>query len=131
MADSNDLTQVEPLFRASKRQRVFRRRDESPEASIENGTESTLMRDGTVTSIAVVPVTDSTPQLSTLLRQRKPPNRRTGIAFSNGSQNVRDSEAQPLDLVLAAEEKPNVVEQASRRFTAQTGQVADIHDKHM
>jgi len=122
---------------------VFRRRGDSPETD----TQAPFIPDTTIDRTIQPSVTtrsynnddslqldarnnDPTPQLSALVRQRKATVRRAGIAFSNTAQRAQEDQSSLTDLILA-EEKPKIIEQASRRFTVQTGQVADTHNVHM
>jgi len=128
MSTLEDTTPAEPVFRASKRRKVFKRRDESPELA------TGVTQDVLVTQEHALPQDDDTdlPQLGSLVRQRKMSNRRGGIVFSNDAHKTRDVQAPSSHLTVpVAEEKASVVEQAARRFIAQTGLVADTHDKHM
>jgi len=143
MAGNQDVTQAGPLFRTSKRQRVFRRREESPDANTQGQVVSDTITESTNPHHPVIsntfndtspqrdtPDDDSTPRLNALLRQRKATVRRAGIAFSNTAQRTQEDQSLSASLTMT-EEKPDVLEQASQRFTMQTGEVADVHDKHM
>lgn len=137
MSDARHSTPAEPLFRASKRRKIFRRRDESPEATKRdmpvNVLETTAVDEEQPmpAALGLANSHDEPPQLGSLLRQRKPVSRRGGIAFSNSSSANQDALMPSSDLALITDDKPNAIEQASRRFTVQTGQIAEVHDKHM
>ncbi|THW79072.1 hypothetical protein D6D19_01424 [Aureobasidium pullulans] len=126
MADTNEG----PVFRASKRRKVFRkRRDDDAEydGEVAIPTGSTAV----ATNIQDQEVETETRGGSVALRHVRPGGaRKGGVAFSStrtandsGTSSVFDTNAPPTPL--------NPVEHAQARFVAPTGHIASADDKHM
>lgn len=122
MADTNEG----PVFRPSKRRKVFRKRrddgDEAPDGDVATVAGSSKQhqdvqaetRDGSVSLSNVRPLG----------------SRKGGVAFrstrtinDSGTSSVLDTNAPPTPL--------NAVEHAQARFVAPTGHIASADDKHM
>lgn len=126
MADTNEG----PVFRASKRRKVFRRRrddDEPSDDDIATRTTSATVAN----SKQHQDVEPETREGSVSLSHVRPlGSRKGGVAFSSlrntndsGTSSVVDTNAPPTPL--------NPVEHAQARFVAPTGHVASADDKHM
>lgn len=115
-----------PLFRANKRRKVFRKRDE--EATEDDATND---RSGTDTSNAGIANAPASPE-SALHIQRKSATRKHGIAFNSASkpqaQEVEHGEGMALMPVHPSREQ-NVV--STDRFVKPTGKAAVVDDRHM
>ncbi|KAI5211386.1 hypothetical protein AUEXF2481DRAFT_1279 [Aureobasidium subglaciale EXF-2481] len=126
MANTNEG----PVFRASKRRKVFRKRRDDDEASDGDA----VTRNGPAT------VADGrqeqelgldTKEVSVAARHVRPTgSRKGGVGFSStragnesGTSSVFDTNAPPTPL--------NAVEHAQARFVAPTGHIASADDKHM
>ncbi|KAF2495662.1 hypothetical protein BU16DRAFT_487312 [Lophium mytilinum] len=132
MADL-DAKPSEPLFRASKRRKIFRKTvdDESNDiTSPQSESHAPTPRD-------VAEPGDEKDQglsMAEILRRRKQGRtRRAGIEFSSASQPSTRTAAPPSSdaLVLHTDDNRSAVDVAAKRFAPQTGKVADVHDKHM
>ncbi|TIA37270.1 hypothetical protein D6C79_08120 [Aureobasidium pullulans] len=126
MADTDEG----PVFRASKRRKVFRKRrddDEASDGDVATPTDSTAV----ATSNQDQEVETETREGSVALRHVRPGGaRKGGVAFSStrtandsGTSSVFDTNAPPTPL--------NPVEHAQARFVAPTGHIASADDKHM
>jgi hypothetical protein len=126
MADTNEG----PVFRSSKRRKVFRKRrddDELSDDDIATRTTSATVADGKQHQ----DVETETREGSVSLNHVRPLGlRKGGVAFSSfrntndsGTSSVVDTNAPPTPL--------NPVEHAQARFVAPTGHVASADDKHM
>ncbi|CAD0107840.1 unnamed protein product [Aureobasidium uvarum] len=126
MADTNEG----PVFRASKRRKVFRKRrddDETSDGDVATPTGSETVAD----SKQYLEVEAGTREGSVFLSHVRPlSSRKGGVAFSSsrntndsGSNSVVDTNAPPTPL--------NAVEHAQARFVAPTGHIASADDKHM
>ncbi|THY89162.1 hypothetical protein D6C93_07000 [Aureobasidium pullulans] len=126
MADTNEG----PVFRASKRRKVFRKRrddDEASDGEVAIPTGSTAV----ATNNQDQEVETETREGSVALRHVRPGGaRKGGVAFSStrtandsGTSSVFDTNAPPTPL--------NPVEHAQARFVAPTGHIASADDKHM
>ncbi|TIA14563.1 hypothetical protein D6C80_05657 [Aureobasidium pullulans] len=126
MADTNEG----PVFRASKRRRVFRKRrddDEASDGDVATPTGSTAV----ATNNQDQEVETETREGSVALRHVRPGGaRKGGVAFSStrtandsGTSSVFDTNAPPTPL--------NPIEHAQARFVAPTGHIASADDKHM
>ncbi|THW16234.1 hypothetical protein D6D23_08634 [Aureobasidium pullulans] len=126
MADTNEG----PVFRASKRRKVFRKRrddDEESDGEVAIPTGSTAV----ATNNQDQEVETETREGSVALRHVRPGGaRKGGVAFSStrtandsGTSSVFDTNAPPTPL--------NPVEHAQARFVAPTGHIASADDKHM
>ncbi|KAG2168096.1 hypothetical protein VTO58DRAFT_104103 [Aureobasidium pullulans] len=126
MADTNEG----PVFRASKRRKVFRKRrddDEEFDGEVAIPTGSTAV----ATNNQDQEVETETREGSVALRHVRPGGaRKGGVAFSStrtandsGTSSVFDTNAPPTPL--------NPVEHAQARFVAPTGHIASADDKHM
>ncbi|KAH0344282.1 hypothetical protein KCU81_g4865, partial [Aureobasidium melanogenum] len=120
MVDDNEG----PVFRPSKRRKVFRKRredDETPEGDV-----ATQPRSATTVEKKQQEAEAETP----LNYVRPLGSRKGGVAFSStrtandsGTSSVVDTNAPPTPL--------NAVEHAQARFVAPTGHIASADDKHM
>ncbi|THY21479.1 hypothetical protein D6D00_07011 [Aureobasidium pullulans] len=119
-----------PVFRASKRRKVFRKRrddDEESDGEVAIPTGSTAV----ATNNQDQEVETETREGSVALRHVRPGGaRKGGVAFSStrtandsGTSSVFDTNAPPTPL--------NPVEHAQARFVAPTGHIASVDDKHM
>lgn len=126
MADTNEG----PVFRASKRRKVFRKRrddDEASDGDVATPTGSTAV----ATNNQDQEVETETREGSVASRHVRPGGaRKGGVAFSStrtanesGTSSVFDTNAPPTPL--------NPVEHAQARFVAPTGHIASADDKHM
>ncbi|KAG9674988.1 hypothetical protein KCU95_g9335, partial [Aureobasidium melanogenum] len=120
MVDDNEG----PVFRPSKRRKVFRKRrddDETSEGDVATQTESATTADKK----------QQEAEAETSLNYVRPlGSRKGGVAFSSsrtandsGTSSVVDTNAPPTPL--------NAVEHAQARFVAPTGHIASADDKHM
>lgn len=118
--------QIEPLFRATKRRKVFRKRANS-DASI----DVTEGVDSTNTTINLSPEQDDTTDKGVLRSVKKNGLRKHGIGFTSGSgQRAVEAENEETALVLATD---NDAQEGmhSDRFVKPTGRVAVAENKHM
>jgi hypothetical protein len=139
-----DSDMPEAMFRAPKRRKILRtrlREEEDAEITgVPNASQtiqSPRQEEATLphSSTAVDATNDAEEEYSVadILRRRKAgKQRRAGIEFTNTKAQVQSSSAasQSASLVPVDSGK-DALEVASSRFTAQTGQVADVMDKHM
>ncbi|KAK6000774.1 hypothetical protein QM012_003499 [Aureobasidium pullulans] len=126
MADTNEG----PVFRPSKRRKVFRKRrddDETSEGDVATQTGSAAAADDKQHGKAEAETKDGSVSLSYV---RPLGSRKGGVAFSStrtandsGASSVVDTNAPPTPL--------NAVEHAQARFVAPTGHIASADDKHM
>lgn len=124
MADTNEG----PVFRPSKRRKVFRKRrddDEISEDGLATQTRPATTADNKQHREAEAETRDGGVSLVRPLGSRK-----GGVAFSSsrtandsGTSSVVDTNAPPTPL--------NAVEHAQARFVAPTGHIASADDKHM
>ncbi|KAF2426193.1 hypothetical protein EJ08DRAFT_663381 [Tothia fuscella] len=133
---------TEPTFRAPKRRKVFRSRPKE-----ENEDEH-----GAIFAQKQYPTPEIEPVLSQgqareepeedgeqyssvadILRRRKAgKQRKAGIEFtSTKTTTFADPITSQLTALVPVDNGQSVMEKATGRFTAQTGQVADVMDKHM
>ena len=119
-----------PVFRATKRRKVFRKRaesdasgDEPHVASTVQGPENATPADGTNSTSETQGDASS---LSETTRVRRP--KKHGIAFSSSDQNSRPHNNEETALVVS-EEQPQDVQNG--RFARQTGRTVVADDKHM
>ncbi|KAI5248875.1 hypothetical protein E4T43_01081 [Aureobasidium subglaciale] len=126
MADTNEG----PVFRASKRRKVFRKRRDDDEAS--DGDAATP--NGAATAADGRQEQElglDTKEVSVAARHVRPTgSRKGGVGFSStrvgnesGTSSVFDTNAPPTPL--------NAVEHAQARFVAPTGHIASADDKHI
>ena len=141
---SNALSSEEPLFRAAKRRKFYRKHNANDD---ENSVAAQI---SSVHSIAV-PRTAGTPTdpndneiasdskaetsltMAEVLRRRQTArNRRGGIEFTNSTSTTKSDFAipQPSGAMIEKGEPPKDLHPVADRFAPQTGQVADV-DKHM
>ena len=139
------LTTHEPLFRASKRRKIFRRRETglSPAAEAQQAggfPEPQTDPDASETTEAA----HSTPGNITFdetrhtgfneaLRKRKAArSRRGGVEFSR-EKDAKPEATQEDDshALIQREDAPSALVEASQRFAPQTGVVSEKHDRHM
>lgn len=126
--------EVGPLFRASKRRRVVRRKgsasdhlegesrdrtQESPAATLQDEKIS----DGDIPREEVASFTQSN-----LTRARR--LKKQGIAFNASSSRPRDDNDEK-SMVLAEARVPELVQQSNERFVKPTGKAVVTDDKHM
>lgn len=126
MADTNEG----PVFRPSKRRKVFRKRrddDEISEGDVATRTGSATTADSKQQGESEAETRDGGVSLS---YPRPLGSRKGGVAFSStrtandsGTSSVVDTNAPPTPL--------NAVEHAQARFVAPTGHIASADDKHM
>ncbi|KAF2807754.1 uncharacterized protein BDZ99DRAFT_65281 [Mytilinidion resinicola] len=136
MADL-DAKPSEPLFRASKRRKIFRKavEDESHEITSPQSLATPESHTRTPQDNAETEgQKDGGLSMAEILRRRKQgKTRRAGIEFSNSSQtSTRAAAPPPSDaLIPHTDDNRSAVDIAAKRFAPQTGKVADVHDKHM
>ena len=135
----------EPLFRASKRRKVLRRRlnddNDAPLVNPQNQlrplTTSSSAAASSHSLLETAAPTEPEERVLTIaeiLRRRKLAKaRRAGIEFSNTSQNTHSNSTpqQPSDALVSIDDGRSAVKAAVNRFAPQTGKVADVLDKHM
>lgn len=129
----------EPIFRASKRRRIVRRKQD--EDAFDDSTPLQTPPPLQVTSQSllgeatqnVTNIADESAQNDAPIRQRKPvTSKRGGIAFSSsGKQRDLNDNKQDSDEGQALVPAINVSEIANSRFIAPTGQIVSTDDKHM
>ena len=135
----------EPLFRASKRRKVLRRRlnddNDAPSVNSQNQSRPLTTSSSTAASshspletAVLVELEEHVLPMAEILRRRKLAKaRRAGIEFSNTSQNTHSNSTpqQPSDALVSIDDGRSAVKAAVNRFAPQTGKVADVLDKHM
>ncbi|KAK5169001.1 uncharacterized protein LTR77_006310 [Saxophila tyrrhenica] len=122
-----DEVSGEPLFRANKRRKVFRKRAD-PQDDSEGAAND---------EAAAVTISNQTPEVEepstgAIRSQRRPINRKHGIGFTStkGRNGSRKDGNEEMAVVLAnAPEAQDVP--GSDRFVKPTGKVAVAEDKHM
>lgn len=122
--------QAEPVFRANKRRKVFRKRADSAEGQNENGDRpyGDATQQATTNNEEDDSISASTGSATQVRRPKK-----HGIAFSS----VGPAPRQPLDepseypLSVAARQLPKAVQQQNERFIKPTGKAVVADDKHM
>lgn len=134
---------AEPTFRAPKRRKIFRVRPREEEEEVGPNSESgigTTTPDGTASDLAlaqsvekVIPDTEDLSSVADVLRRRKAgKQRKAGIEFTSSKTALPSSSSASVSTALVpVDSDQNALEVVSSRFTAQTGQVADVMDKHM
>lgn len=140
MTDLDDETNT-PLFRAAKRRKISRKRQEDEEAESLVPAEPTGPHSPSQTREApeshpprAQREHDGVLSVSEVLRRRKLGKpRRAGIEFSNIHQAHHGTSSIPQtpDAAAAANETRSVVDIAATRFAPQTGEVAEVTNKHM
>ena len=131
MADE-DQAPAEPIFRANKRRKVFRKRGDSTED--DNSENETGVTERTTTqSVGSNYVDGHIPSTITgpTTQVRRP--KKHGIAFSSsgpGPRQPRDELAETA-LSVAAPQTPEAVQQQNERFIKPTGKAVVTDDKHM
>ena len=130
----------EPLFRISKRRKVFRRRRSSSGESIDQHQplEPEIKPDDsshqTAFSVSSLVESESPGEQSTgvnediLRRRRLARTRRGGVGFSADS-NITKSGANEESALAVREEPPSALAEAAKKFAAATGQVSGRTDK--
>lgn len=138
-------TPSERLFRANKRRKIFRRREESLEpetpepviyasppvtgpdgsnASI-NRDSSSLAKDAPIHQLSVLDI----------VRQRRPVRgRKGGLEFTReglAQDRLKDGVAGAVQALTTMEDKLDVLEAVRGRFAPQTGAVAETGNQHM
>ena len=135
----------EPLFRASRRRKVLRRRlnddNDVPLVNSQNQSRPLTTSSSTAASshppleiaAPVEPEEHILPMAEILRRRKLAKARRAGIEFSNSSQNTRSNSTppRPSDALVSMDDGRFALEAAVNRFAPQTGKVADVLDKHM
>ena len=141
---SNALSSEEPLFRAAKRRKFYRKHNANDD---ENGVAARISSEHSI----AVPRTEGTHTdpddnqtardgetethhtMAEVLRRRQAArNRRGGIEFTNSTSTTKSDFAppQPSGPLVEKGEPPKDLHPVADRFAPQTGQVADV-DKHM
>ncbi|KAK5131562.1 hypothetical protein LTR08_000817 [Meristemomyces frigidus] len=128
MTDS-EAPATEPLFRANKRRKVFRRRDDGDTAS-----DAPTVRQGAVGAGA-----DQEEAVGPRHIQRKPVVRKRGIGFTStgrsqtqpAPQELEENEETAMMLVHPSREQNVLSTVSSERFMKPTGKAAVVDDKHM
>jgi hypothetical protein len=125
MADTNEG----PVFRASKRRKVIRKRRDDDELSGEDVTTRTAST--TVAGSKDKDFETETREGSVSVSHVRPLGlRKGGVAFSS-TRNINDSGTSSVVDTNAPPTPLNPVEHAQARFVAPTGHVASADDKHM
>ncbi|KAF2773657.1 hypothetical protein EJ03DRAFT_103143 [Teratosphaeria nubilosa] len=106
-----DHTDQEPLFRATKRQRVFRKRRDGDEDEIESASTPTAPDDGNPPQIA-----------------KRPIARKHGVAFSSATKTER--EEPPKTAMVMHPDRQQHMAQVDR-FVKPTGNAKVVDDKHL
>ncbi|TKA62512.1 hypothetical protein B0A49_09229 [Cryomyces minteri] len=140
---------TEPVFRAAKRRKVFRRRigdDDKDMATQEPQSETSALpqtssprpmfdlRNSQSTDAAAAESSEVHVSIAEILRRRQlAKSRRGGIEFSNATtlRQSRSARTQQSDALAIAEPEQSAMEPVVNRFAPQTGKVADVLDKHM
>lgn len=139
---------AEPLFRPSKRRKVFRKRLHDDDTAIAQAPPTSTA--GVIAAEErVVPATTTTAEtneqgperapeadlsVAEILRRRKLGKaRRGGIEFSNAAQAQRSMSETPQssNALAVVDQERSVLDVAAGRFAPQTGQRVDVLDKHM
>lgn len=120
----------EPVFRANKRRKVFRKRAESDD---NNEDESRLASEDPVagslpTNEHAIKNEEDTSSRPDVARMRKA--KKHGIAFSSSDRSSSRPQHESEETALAIAEPPAVA-QANGRFARQTGKAIVEDDKHM
>ncbi|KAI4716669.1 hypothetical protein E4T48_07147 [Aureobasidium sp. EXF-10727] len=122
MADTNE----EPVFRASKRRKVYRKRRDDDETS-DGDTATRTVADNKQHHEAEAESREGSVFVSHV---RPLGSRKGGVAFSS-SRNTNDSGTNSVVDTNAPPTPLNAVEHAQARFVAPTGHIASADDKHM
>ncbi|KAH9841247.1 60S ribosomal protein L27a [Teratosphaeria destructans] len=109
-----DDTSHEPLFRATKRQKVFRKRRGRDEDEIES------------TSAPTAPDDDDHPRQIA----RRPMARKHGVAFSSATRTQREEPAQDETAMVMHPDRQQHMAQVDR-FVKPTGNAKVVDDKHL
>ncbi|KAK5684173.1 hypothetical protein LTS10_004037 [Elasticomyces elasticus] len=120
MADEAEST-GEPLFRATKRRKIFRKRNDDDDV------DATTTEASAATSINSIPY-DAEPAIA---RLRRPVGKKHGITFSSSTapkQELEPSEDTAMVLVQPDHEQGMV---QVDRFVKPTGKAAVVDDRHM
>lgn len=132
-------TPGEPLFRASKRRKVFRKRPDEDEivASVAPASSSAFPNEPSRTYLAPDDVEDANTVTEAsrggLVKHRRIGQvRRAGVGFSSGqATSVAVEEGDDNLTIVVAEPNPSTLDMSASRFMAPTGQAAVKEDKHM
>lgn len=133
-----DSDTPETIFRAPKRRKIFRARQREEEDTA-SGSANTApqrlpaARDDETLPAQLVQENEEQSSVADIIRRRKAgKQRKVGIEFSNTKAHPESSSfATQSTAIVPAHDGKNVLEVAASRFTAQTGQVADVMDQHM
>lgn len=139
------LTTHGSFFRASKRRKVFRRRDTDPSFIAEHqpnrefsehraDVEALESREAAHPMPANVALDETLPSaVNEVLRKRKAArSRRGGIDFSREKDaNLDATQEDDSHALVQREEAPSALVEASQRFAPQTGVVSEKHNRHM
>ncbi|KAK4982057.1 hypothetical protein LTR66_009513, partial [Elasticomyces elasticus] len=129
MAELNGISSSEPLFRAPKRRKIFRRRfeDEPERDSIETSESSPK----SPTQETQSPTANRTQESIARLRKLRS-SRRAGIVFSTSEQRHNQTASPDVSAIpVTARPAQTVEDMAGARFVAPTGQVGQVEDRHM
>jgi len=136
----NNTETDEPIFRANKRKRFYRRREEEAEEDrVSRGDEDASVDHEAPHATSKMPGSldlESQIAVAEIVRRRRVAlSRRGGIEFTNSQSVKRPNRAhnQSADdgVVSTITERPNILEVAAKRFAPQTGQVTESSDQHM
>jgi hypothetical protein len=132
MADASTFSTTS-MFRANKRRKVYRKRvgDDDEEGASNTATQSpSPVPEGQRASSFPRDTEDTETSLAAILKRRKlAKGRKAGIEFTNSEQ--RGLQPSQSNSLVPVEPEMTASELAASRFTKQTGQVAEAHDKHM
>ncbi|KAI9654017.1 MAG: hypothetical protein M1831_005534 [Alyxoria varia] len=143
MAESTEQGVSEPLFRTTKRRKVFRRLNSEPADDLRptspQGTPQSERQDTGTPEADQNPRNETSLSVSQALRMRKQAKaRRLGVGFSNETSGPKQESIDPAndtggggDLVLHDDKPVTALDHATDRFVPQTGQVAASADQHM
>ncbi|KAF1985875.1 hypothetical protein K402DRAFT_413122 [Aulographum hederae CBS 113979] len=135
-----------PIFRPSKRRKVYRKRRDEDDSDAEGTTaaNSTLTARATGSPLpkedtpASHSADEGSPGLSVaeiVRRRKKARSKRPGIVFTNAPHARQAVEPEPNEVAKVADEAElehqAILERANSRFMPQTGKVKEVMDKHM
>jgi len=133
--DDDSKPNAEPLFRASKRRKIYRQRPEEEEPhtasalyeTTETGPNTAPL--GRRASLSEDEGEQGGVSVQALRRRLLQKSRRGGMGFTNAAPTP--TTPQPLDTSIATDPDRSVIEIAQSRFAPETGKVAGDQDKHL
>ena len=116
-----------PVFRSSKRRKVFRKRADSGGGDAETGRPQAA----STTSGNEEDEFESSAPLESAARVRRMKNRGIEFTASDGKPQRPQEESDEAASVTAKRQVPEAVQRQNERFTKPTGKAVVVDDKHM